>query len=68
MMQMTIYINGEQQVTSCQTLWDLVQQLDLIGKRFAVEVNQQIIPKSRLAETPIQPNDRIEIIHAVGGG
>ncbi|TXJ10657.1 MAG: sulfur carrier protein ThiS [Acinetobacter sp.] len=65
---MTIYLNGEQLITSCQTLWDLVQQLDLIGKRFAVEVNQQIIPKSRLTEMPIQPNDRIEIIHAVGGG
>lgn len=67
-MKLAIYINGEAQVTSCQTIIELVQQLDLIDKRFAIEVNQQIIPKSRLAITPIQPNDRIEIIHAVGGG
>ena len=38
------------------------------GKRFAVEKNQQIIPKSQLEQTIIAPNDHIEIIHAVGGG
>ena len=65
---MTIYINGEAQHTSCQNLAELIAQLDLDGKRFAVEMNTQIIPKSRLNQTPIQPNDRIEIIHAVGGG
>ena len=65
---MTIYINGEAQQTSCQNLAELIAQLDLDGKRFAVEMNTQIIPKSRLNQTPIQPNDRIEIIHAVGGG
>ncbi len=65
---MTIYINGEAQQISCQNLAELIAQLDLDGKRFAVEMNAQIIPKSRLDQTPIHPNDRIEIIHAVGGG
>jgi sulfur carrier protein len=40
----------------------------LEGKRFAVEVNEMIIPKSRLGDTPICDTDKIEIIHAVGGG
>ncbi len=67
-MSISITLNGEAQHTHCQTLAELIAQLSLEGKRFAVEVNQQIIPKSRLADTPIQHNDRIEIIQAVGGG
>ena len=46
----------------------LTHALALEGKRFAVEKNQQIIPKSRLEQTVIAPEDRIEIIQAVGGG
>lgn len=65
---MNIYINGEQQQTDCTTLMELVQHLALEGKRYAVEVNEMIVPKSRLATTPICEADKIEIIHAVGGG
>jgi sulfur carrier protein len=67
-MTISIILNGESQQTTHLDLLALVQDLHLEGKRFAVELNEQIIPKSRLAETPIAPNDRIEIIHAVGGG
>lgn len=63
-----IVLNGESQFTTCQFVSDLIAQLALDGKRFAVEVNENIIPKSRLASTPICANDRIEIIQAVGGG
>ena len=65
---MHIYLNGESKNTSCTNLLELVQELALEGKRFAVEKNQQIIPKSRLEQTTIAPEDRIEIIQAVGGG
>lgn len=65
---MNIFLNGEAQTTTFSTLSELVQSLQLDGKRFAVEVNEQIVPKSRLAETMIQNNDKIEIIQAVGGG
>lgn len=65
---MQIYLNGELIETACQNLLELTQHLTLEGKRFAVEQNEQIIPKSRLALTPISDQDRIEIIHAVGGG
>ncbi len=40
----------------------------LVGKRVAVERNGEIVPKSRHAETPLAPGDRIEIVVAVGGG
>ncbi|MCH7312809.1 sulfur carrier protein ThiS [Acinetobacter sp. ANC 3882] len=65
---MHIYLNGESTDTSCENLQQLIQSLALEGKRFAVEKNQQIIPKSRLEQTVIAPEDRIEIIQAVGGG
>ncbi|HIQ33318.1 MULTISPECIES: sulfur carrier protein ThiS [Acinetobacter] len=65
---MHIYLNGESTDTPCENLQQLIQALALEGKRFAVEKNQQIIPKSRLEQTVIAPEDRIEIIQAVGGG
>lgn len=65
---MQIYLNGELQETNCSTLLELIQELALEGKRFAVEQNEIIISKSKLAQSLIQHQDRIEIIHAVGGG
>ena len=63
-----IYLNGELKETECQNLLQLVHELALQGKRFAVEKNEMIIAKSKLELTPIADQDRIEIIHAVGGG
>lgn len=65
---MNIFLNGESIQTQCHNLLELVQELSLEGKRFAVEKNEMIISKSKLADTPISDADRIEIIHAVGGG
>jgi len=65
---MQIFLNGEAQETSCLNLLQLVQELELEGNRFAVEQNEMIISKSKLEQTPICDQDRIEIIHAVGGG
>ena len=65
---MQIYLNGELQTTTCTNLLELIQQLDLTDKRFAVELNEMIISKSKLEQNLINEKDRIEIIHAVGGG
>lgn len=65
---MKIYLNGTLQETQCQNLLELVQELSLEGKRFAIELNEIIVSKSKLANTPISEADHIEIIHAVGGG
>jgi sulfur carrier protein len=46
----------------------LVLHLGLAGRRIAVEVNEELIPRSRFESHVIQPGDRVEIIHAVGGG
>ena len=42
--------------------------MNLLKKRYAVEINQQIIPKSQHAEYRLNPADRVEIVHAIGGG
>lgn len=65
---MNIYLNGELITTQCQNLLEIIQELSLEGKRFAVEMNEMIISKSKLAQTQLSESDRIEIIHAVGGG
>ncbi len=64
----SFFLNGQATETACQNLLQLVHSMGLENKRFAVELNEMIIPKSRLENTLIQPKDRIEIIHAVGGG
>jgi sulfur carrier protein len=46
----------------------LVRMLGLEGKRIAVEVNGEIVPKSRYGETRVSDGDRLEIVGAVGGG
>ena len=50
------------------TVGELVRALNLAGKRIAVERNGEIVPKGRYDETAIGPNDRFEIVAAVGGG
>ncbi len=65
---MQIFLNGEPKNTTCQNLLQLIQELSLEGKRFAVEKNEMIIAKSKLEQSILQEQDRIEIIHAVGGG
>ncbi len=50
------------------SLTDLVNQQQLQGKRFALELNGSIIPHSEFSSTGISSHDLIEIVHAVGGG
>ena len=50
------------------TIVDLIEQLGYADQRIAVEINEDIIPKSRHAEHQLQDGDKIEIIKAVGGG
>ncbi|UYV18992.1 sulfur carrier protein ThiS [Halomonas qaidamensis] len=47
---------------------DLIEQLGLTGRRIAVEINEQIVPKSQLAQTHLANGDQIEVVHAIGGG
>ena len=66
---MKIQLNGEPyQTDSTITIEQLVIQLSMGDKRFAVEVNEQIIPRGRHSKHQIQEDDVIEIVVAIGGG
>ena len=66
---MQIYLNGEaREVASALTVADLLEDLALAGRRLAVEVNLEIVPRSAYADIVLQPGDRVEVVHAIGGG
>lgn len=65
---MQLIINGEKRrFDKVSTVQDLLDELELEG-RIAVEVNEDIIPRSRYQTHTLQQGDRIEIVHAIGGG
>ncbi len=66
---MEIIVNGEpRQVEDGCTAAQLVEAMGLAGQRVAMEVNLEIVPRSSYAVHALQAGDRIEIVHAVGGG
>ena len=66
---MEIVINGEvRTVSDAHTIAHLIDELKLLGKRFAVEINKEIIPRSQYGSRRFAPGDKIEIVHAIGGG
>jgi len=68
-MMIPLHINGEPHlVEDGWRLEALLVDLGLAGKRVAVEVNETVVPVSRHADTVLAAGDRIEIVHAIGGG
>lgn len=65
---MQIHLNGEVREVSAVTLAALVTELDLSGKRIAVELNGEIAPRSQHASITLKADDKVEIVHAIGGG
>lgn len=62
-------LNGQKQQRDAPlSVADLLAELNLSGKRLAVEMNGQIVPKSHHAQCLIEPDCQIEIVVAVGGG
>ena len=66
---MQIRLNGEDlAIDTGSTIAALLTQQGLADRRVAVEVNGDIVPRGRHAEHAIHEGDRIEIVHALGGG
>jgi thiamine biosynthesis protein ThiS len=66
---MMVVLNGEER--SCREGWtlaDLVAELGLAGRRIAVEINRDIVPRDAYSSYRLQPSDEIEVVHFVGGG
>ena len=60
--------NKTQTVANNTTVARLLDELGLTGKRLAVEMNGEIVPKSEHATTPLHQGAQLEIVVAVGGG
>ena len=65
----TLTINGEarsfEQALTCKKL---LEKLELVGKRVAIERNGEIVPRSRHDVETVNDGDKLEIVVAVGGG
>ena len=66
---MNIIVNGEvHTLTNKTSVADIVDRLGLTGKRVAVELNKEILPFDQHTSKILQPDDRLEIVQAIGGG
>ena len=62
-------MNGEsREVWDVPSVADLVAQLDLPATRVAIELNREVVRRNDWSSTMLRENDRIEIVHFVGGG
>ena len=66
---MRLYVNGESlELGGALSLAELIAQLDLPAVRIAVELNREVVRRSEWSGTMLHEDDRIEIVHFVGGG
>lgn len=66
---MQVTINGEAtEIPEDLDMSALIARLGLTDRRIAVEVNQELVPRSQFDAHRLHDGDRVEIIHAVGGG
>ena len=64
-----IHVNGEsQEVADELSLQDLVNFLNLAPKRLAIELNQNVVRRTDWPTMILKEDDRVEIVHFVGGG
>lgn len=64
-----ITVNGEpRSVAPDLTAAQLIDLLELGGRRLAMEINREILPRSQYAGHRLSDGDRIEIVQAIGGG
>ena len=66
---MTIFINGEaRELDGVSTLAGLLDALELPKQRVAIELNKHVIRKQDWDSTTVSNNDKVEVVHFVGGG
>jgi sulfur carrier protein len=66
---MDIHLNGQpRRIEPATTLIALLQAEGLAGRRVAIEVNGEIVPRGEHEAREVCEGDRVEIVHALGGG
>lgn len=66
---MNLWVNGETKtLPASSTVADLLVQVAPGARRVAVELNGEIVPRSRFETQALTEGDRLEIVQAIGGG
>ena len=66
---MFLKVNGEfVEIKDGANIGDLLEKLEMLEKRVAVELNGDVIPYSDLLDKTLQDQDIVEIVKAIGGG
>ena len=66
---MKVFVNGDEKEFGVGiSLAELITQLDLPAPRIAIELNREVVRRSDWGSTILKDDDRIEIVHFVGGG
>jgi sulfur carrier protein len=66
---MRIELNGQpREIADGTTIATLLRELEVAQPHVAVEVNLELVPRARHAETLLRPGDRLEVVTLVGGG
>ena len=66
---MRIHINGElREIEEDMSLPELITILKLKAEQVAIELNQKVVRRAQWESTLLQADDRVEIVHFVGGG
>ena len=69
MKKIKIKVNGKvKTVLNNSKLSDLLKNLNIPIKKVAIELNQVIIDKKRTSNIKLKKDDKIEIVHFIGGG
>ena len=64
-----IRVNGKvKSISDKYKMSDLVKNLKIPMKKVAIELNQEIIDKKSISRINLNKNDKIEIVHFIGGG
>ena len=66
---MNIVLNGEEiNIADSLSILGLIDLYELPASKVAVERNLEIVPKSAYVTTMLKENDKVEIVHFIGGG
>tara|TARA_B110000238_G_scaffold126969_1_gene137069 strand:+ start:1051 stop:1254 length:204 start_codon:yes stop_codon:yes gene_type:complete len=64
-----IQLNGKKvTIRSKETIYDLLKKLKLNNRKVAIEHNGVIIPKMSYKKKYLKSNDKLEVVHFIGGG
>ena len=63
-----IQLNGKIVIKSNYSILDLLKKYKLNNKKVAIELNGIIIPKIKYKKKYLKNNDKVEVVHFIGGG